>query len=126
MEPDCETTGAGGRPGSETTTPAVQFRTTRQLSATPARQALEAIKVRVIEYALPNVLESEPRYRLMTTMLDPAVAPVQELAALYHARWHVESVFDELKTHLRQNRRVLRSKTPDLVRQEFYGWMLAH
>ena len=40
--------------------------------------------------------------------------------------WHVESVFDELKTHLRQSRRVLRSKTPDLVRQEFYGWMLAH
>ena len=89
-------------------------------------QASEAIAVRVIEYALPNVPESEPRYRLMTTLLDPVMAPAQELAALYHARWHVESVFDELKTHLRQSRRVLRSKTPDLVRQEFYGWMLAH
>jgi len=54
------------------------------------------------------------------------VAPAKELAALYHARWHIESVFDELKTHLRQSRRVLRSKTPELVRQEFYGWMLAH
>ena len=91
-----------------------------------SERALEAIEVRIIEYALPNVPESEPRYRLMTTMLDPAAAPAQELAALYHARWHVESVFDELKTHLRQGRRVLRSKTPDLVRQEFYGWMLAH
>jgi IS4 transposase len=89
-------------------------------------RASEAIVVRVIEYALPNMPESEPRYRLMTTLLDPAMAPAQELAALYHARWHVESVFDELKTHLRQSRRVLRSKTPDLVRQEFYGWMLAH
>jgi IS30 family transposase len=29
----------------------------------------------------------------------------------------VEAVFDELKTHLRQQRRTLRSKTPDLVRQ---------
>ena len=28
--------------------------------------------------------------------------------------------------HLRQSRRVLRSKTPDLVRQEFYGLMMAH
>jgi hypothetical protein len=35
-------------------------------------------------------------------------------------------LFDEFKTHLRQSRRVLRSKTPDLVRQEFYGWVLAH
>lgn len=86
----------------------------------------EAIEVRVIEYALPNMPESEPRYRLMTTLLDPCAAPAQELAAIYHARWEVESVFDELKTHLRQSRRVLRSKTPDLVRQEFYGWMLAH
>ena len=42
------------------------------------------------------------------------------------ARATVESVFDELKTHLHQSRRVLRSKTPDLVRQEFYGWVLAH
>jgi len=41
-------------------------------------------------------------------------------------RWEIESVFDELKTHLRQSRRVLRSKTPELVRQEFYGWVLAH
>jgi hypothetical protein len=89
-------------------------------------RALEAIKVRVIEYALPNMPQSEPRYRLMTTLLDPLIAQAKELAALYHTRWDVESVFDELKTHLRQSRRVLRSKMPDLVRQEFYGWMLAH
>ncbi|WP_211709230.1 IS4 family transposase, partial [Paraburkholderia aspalathi] len=89
-------------------------------------RASEAIEVRVIEYALPNMPESESRYRLMTTLLDPLTAPAQELATLYHARWHVESVFDELKTHLRQSRRVLRSKTPELVRQEFFGWMLAH
>jgi|GEM_PF-4297751 len=43
-----------------------------------------------------------------------------------HERWEVEAVFDELKTHLHQRRRVLRSKTPDLVRQEFYAWVLAH
>ena len=43
----------------------------------------------------------------------------------YHTRWG-EAVFDELKTHLQQGRRALRSKTPELVRQEFYGWVLAH
>ena len=35
-------------------------------------------------------------------------------------------MFDELKIHLLQKRRVLRSKTPNLIRQEFYGWVLAH
>ena len=65
-------------------------------------------------------------YRLLTTLLDPNVAPALELAALYHQRWQVEAVFDELKTHLLKSRRVLRSKTAELVRQEFYGWVLAH
>ena len=86
----------------------------------------QAIVVRVIEYALPGLDDAQPRYRLLTTMLDPNVAPALELAALYHQRWQVEAVFDELKTHLLKSRRVLRSKTAELVRQEFYGWVLAH
>lgn len=86
----------------------------------------QAIVVRVIEYALPGLDDAQPRYRLLTTLLDPLAAPMLELAALYHQRWDIEGVFDELKTHLRQSRRVLRSKTAELVRQEFYGWVLAH
>ena len=86
----------------------------------------DGIAVRVIDYALPNATEGQPRYRLMTTLLDEKMAPALELAALYHERWEVEAVFDELKVHLLQKRRVLRSKTADLVRQEFYGWVLAH
>lgn len=85
-----------------------------------------AVTVRVIEYTLPGTQGGETRYRLLTTLLDEQQAPALELAALYHERWEVESVFDELKTHLHQRRRVLRSKTADLVRQEFYGWVLAH
>ena len=49
-----------------------------------------------------------------------------ELAALYHERWEIETALDELKTHLRAAGIVLRSRTPDLVRQEFYGLMMAH
>jgi len=88
--------------------------------------AMQAITVRVIEYALPGLDDAQPRYRLLTTLLDPEQAPAMELAALYHQRWEIEAVFDELKTHLRQSRRVLRSKTPELVHQEFFGWVLAH
>ena len=84
------------------------------------------IRLRVIEYSLPGVPQAEERYRLLTTLLDPVRAPALELAALYHERWEVEAVFDELKTHLQQRRRVLRSKTPEGVRQEFFGWVLAH
>jgi hypothetical protein len=82
--------------------------------------------VRVIEYALEGVEDPEPLYRLLTTILDPAAAPAAELAALYHERWEIETAFDELKTHLRGRGIVLRSKTPELVCQEFYGLLLAH
>lgn len=82
--------------------------------------------VRVIEYRLDGVPDAQPRYRLISSLLDPASAPALELAALYHQRWQIESVFDELKTHLHMSRRTLRSKTAELVRQEFYGWVLAH
>jgi IS4 transposase len=82
--------------------------------------------VRVIEYRLKDVPGAEPIYRLITTILDPALAPARELAALYHERWEIETALDELKTHLRGSRIVLRSKTPDLVRREFYGLLMAH
>lgn len=84
------------------------------------------IPVRVIEYRLEGVEGAEPSYRLLTTILDPGAAPAEELAALYHQRWEIEGALDELKTHLRGAQIVLRSKTPDLVRQEFYGLLLAH
>lgn len=82
--------------------------------------------VRVITYTLPGGPTPSRRYRLVTTLLSPDRAPATELATLYHERWEIESAFDELKTHLRGARRVLRSKTPDLVYQEAWGFLLAH
>ena len=90
------------------------------------RQQRNGVLVRVIEYRLHGVTDAEPIYRLMTSLLDPAQAPAAELAALYHERWEIETALAELKTHLRGAKIVLRSKTPDLVRQEFYGLMMAH
>jgi hypothetical protein len=95
-------------------------------SGLPKRKAAEqAMAVRVVEYSLPGLPDARPRYRLLTSLLDDKAAPAAQLAALYHERWQVEAVFDELKTHLHQGRRLLRSKTAQLVRQEFYGWVLA-
>jgi hypothetical protein len=90
------------------------------------RRKENGVVVRVIEYRLEGVEGSEPIYRLLTTILDHEKAPAAELAALYHERWEIETALDELKTHLRGSKIVLRSKTPDLVRQEFYGLLMAH
>ena len=90
------------------------------------RNSRKGIVVRVIDYRLKDVEGSEPLYRLITTILDHKQAPAKELAALYHERWEIETTLDELKTHLRGAQIVLRSKTPDLVRQEFFGLMMAH
>jgi hypothetical protein len=92
------------------------------------------VRVRVVEYTLDGVRDgrlpvtptNEPSYRIITTILDPKAASAKELAALYPERWEIEMAFDELKTHLHGRQMLLRSKTPDLVRQEFYGLMMAH
>jgi hypothetical protein len=90
------------------------------------RHKEHGVVVRVIEYRLEGIEDAEPIYRLITTILDHEAAPATELAALYHERWEIETALDELKTHLRGSNIVLRSKTPDLVRQEFYGLIMAH
>jgi hypothetical protein len=90
------------------------------------RKKRNGIVVRVIEYRLKDVPGAEPLYRLITTILDHHLAPAKELAALYHERWEIETTLDELKTHLRGAQIVLRSKTPELVRQEFFGLLMAH
>jgi hypothetical protein len=90
------------------------------------RHKTNGVQVRVIAYRLEDVEGADPLYRLVTSILDSGQARAAELAALYHERWEIETALDELKTHLRGARIVLRSNTPDLVRQEFYGLMMAH
>jgi Transposase DDE domain len=94
----------------------------RQRPATPHERGA-GTRYRVSARGIPG---AEPLYRLDTTIRDPDQAPARELATLDHQRWEIETALDELKTHLRGARIVLRRKTPDLVRQEFYGLILAH
>jgi hypothetical protein len=84
------------------------------------------VPVRVVEYTFVGVPKAKSSYRLVTNILEPERAPAEELAPLYHERWEMETAFDEFKTHLRGSDRVLRSKTPELVRQEAWGFLLAH
>jgi hypothetical protein len=88
----------------------------------------EGAQVRVVEYRIddPALPAAEQRYRLLTTILDPEQAPAPELAALYRERWEIEGALDELKSHQRGPRVVLRSKHPDGVYQEAYGYLCTH
>jgi hypothetical protein len=85
-------------------------------------------RARVVEYRLddPALCEEDQRYRLITTILEPEQGPASELAALYPQRWELESALDELKTHQRGPRVVLRSKHPEGVYQEAYGHLCTH
>jgi hypothetical protein len=100
-----------------------------ELVATPDRHTrTNAMPVRVVEYTItdPGRPDTAERYRLITTILDPAAAPANELAELYAERWEIETALDELKTHQRGPRVVLRSKTPDGAIQEIYGHLCTH
>lgn len=91
------------------------------------RRRTEPVEVRVVEYELTDpALGDSERYRLATTITDPARAAAAELARAYPERWEFETALDELKTHQRGPRLVLRSKSPDGVRQEVYGHLLVH
>jgi len=98
----------------------------RQSHSAEARRA-KPILVRVIDYTLDDGRDREPlTYRLFTTLLDPDSASATELALAYGQRWEIENAFDELKTHQRGPRMVLRSKSPDLVLQEIWGHLCCH
>ena len=83
--------------------------------------------IRVIDYEI-NDGRGDPSgpYRLFTTLVDPQEAPAEDLAFAYAQRWEIELAFDELKTHQRGAKAVLRSKSPPLVEQEIWGYLCCH
>jgi len=83
--------------------------------------------VRVIEYDIVNRdSHSGSPIRLITTILDPEQASAGELAAVYHQRWEFESSLAEIETRQRGSYRVLRSHSPEMVRQEIWALLLTH
>ena len=99
------------------------FPSSRQL-----RKGHPGVEVRVIDYRIDDAgrPHAEPLYRLVTTILDPEKAPASELAALYAERWQIEIGIKEVKTYQGRPNRVLRSKKPDGVLQELYGFLIIH
>jgi hypothetical protein len=94
----------------------------RGLDVVPAGTA-----VRVVEYQITNRDSKEDGpVRLISTLLDPDLASAAELAGTYHHRWEFESSLAEIETRQRGSFRVLRSQSPEMVRQEIWALLLTH
>jgi hypothetical protein len=88
----------------------------------------KVMTARVLEYQLkdPSKGSLSSPVRLITTLLDPQLYPIEALIRVYHERWEIEQGIDEIKTHLCLSARTLRSQTPQGVEQELYGLLLAY
>jgi hypothetical protein len=97
------------------------------LSAVADPRDATHIPVRVIEYTITgHGSDTSETFHLITTILDPTMVTAMELAAAYQQRWEYEISLKEIETELLEPGQGLRSKSPDLIRQEFWGLLLAH
>jgi len=96
----------------------------------PETGPLPGITVRVIEFRLTVTTDDERTrtegYRLITTLLDYRACPAAALAAGYARRWAIETGLREFKTYLRGPGRILRSRTPELARQELWAYLIIY
>jgi len=82
----------------------------------------ESIQLRAIRYQIKGF---QPQ-TLLTSLIDPDAFPAEEVAVLYHERWELELAYDEVKTHTLEREETLRSKSPERVRQELWGLLIAY
>jgi hypothetical protein len=68
---------------------------------------------------------AEPR-QFLTSLCDSHRFPAREIAAHYTQRWEIELGFREIKQGMQKNATTLRSKLPELVRQEVWGTLIAY
>lgn len=98
--------------------------------APPAPLAPRGPVVRVVEAVITVRTDDGTvrtgHYRLVTTLLDPRLAPAQELAATYARRSAVETGFREIKTYLRGSHRALRATDPEVARQELWAYLIVY
>ena len=64
--------------------------------------------------------------RFITSLQNHQSHPAGQLAELYRQRWQIELGFREIKQSLQEGEPVLRSRQPELVRQELWGVLIAY
>ena len=66
------------------------------------------------------------QYDVLTSMTDPMRYPLADIADLYSHRWEIELGYREQKQYMLGNRLTLRSRLPELVKQELWGILLTY
>lgn len=82
----------------------------------------ESLVVRAIDYQRKGFRPQT----LLTSLVDAQLYPADEVRALYHERWEIEQTYDEIKTHTLDREESIRSKSPERVRQEIWGLLIAY
>jgi hypothetical protein len=87
---------------------------------------LPGVRVRVVDYEIPNRAGKNELFTVITNILDHDEMTSVDLAEAYRERWEIELTFDEVETHQRGPAVILRSKSPEMVKQELYGLLITH
>jgi hypothetical protein len=113
-----------------------RWRVLRRISANEDLVELESSgQAREVDLSLPRTYTARAiRYRrrgfepqtLLTSLIDHAKYPRGEIVALYHERWEIELGYDEIKTEMLDREEAIRSRTPEGVRQELWGILIAY
>jgi hypothetical protein len=85
--------------------------------------------VRVIEYSVATDDDEDTSevFALVTDLIDPTQFTAVQAAEAYAQRWEIETAFGELETGIRGGPAVvLRSKSPDMIRQELYALLCVY
>lgn len=82
----------------------------------------ETLSIRLVKYrCAARGLEGKQRDIVVaTTLLDPLKYPAEEIASLYHQRWHIELKFRDMKTTLGMEDFAV--KSPDMAHKTL--WMV--
>ena len=84
----------------------------------------QEITVRILRLRIEKPGFRTRELTVVTTLLDAALYPAQEILEAYFKRWRLEMCLDDLKTTLHME--MLKCKTPKMVHKELLMFLTAH
>lgn len=97
-----------------------------ELTSSPQARKRWSGLPQTIEARLLSKTIKGKRVQILTSMTDSRRYPPADIVDLYTHRWEIELGYREMKQYMLQNALTLRSKKPEMVRQELWGVLLAY
>lgn len=97
-----------------------------ELSTTPqAKKKWNNLPDTILARLLTKTINGK-KQEILTSLIDPMRYPAADIVSLYSYRWEIELGYREMKQYMLQNQVTLRSKKPEMVKQELWGILLAY